>query len=338
MSKNLILSTTSVVTTLILIEIFIRFFSFAPKIHRIAPAINESSYEYSSNPKLGYVMKKNYKNNHNPDLHESFPKTNNIGFRDHDRKYKKNKQRFILLGDSVVAGHGIREISNLIGPQLEVLLSLQKIEVISMGIGGFCTEGEIELFEQEGLPLSPDKLLLVFVENDYHNLNGQVEHYRIKRSEVSKFLFSHSHLFRGLALRLDLFSYRSDLDPNSRSASMQNYLAENNVKKGLSRLVELMKSHPFSSKVFIWPHFSKSDIIDNNIDANGFLPVEEIAKNLSIHTIRLSVFFQQHWKNNHHRSRSPKNLYTIGDGMHPNEYGAKVAAKIIKQILLNHTN
>jgi hypothetical protein len=129
----------------------VRVFRLAPEVHRLRTGVERSAYQAVENPLLGYELKANYRDDH-PNLRESFPYTNADGQRDVERRVERfpGKRRLIVLGDSVVAGHGIREIDETIPRRLERQFPSQGLEALNFGVGGYCTRAEVELLRVRG--------------------------------------------------------------------------------------------------------------------------------------------------------------------------------------------
>ncbi len=324
---------------LVPLEGVVRLSKLAPEVYRLRSGIEKSAYELSENPLLGYVMKANYRDT-NPDLHESFPYTNAHGQRDIERSYKRipHKRRVLLLGDSVVAGHGIFDLNHTLSRQLEGLFPEQNTEVLNFGIGGYCTRGEVELLRVKGLRYSPDEVILVFVENDVDDRNYQTKNYHFSRPKWAEWLFIHYATFRALAYRANLFQFRG-FDTNFEELNRK-AIGQDNVRAGLPELQRLATKHGFKTSIVIWPRFDESEVNENSFPTNPDskkLVVEEVAEDLGIPTFRLSEYFRSdHAKRcgpsadqRPHGCLNLRRLYTIGDGMHPSELGAEVGAHAI---------
>ena len=98
----------SILFALIVGELAIRLTGLAPTPIPIDLEASKSVYQRSANPIMGYELKPNY-SDRLADTHQSLPKTNSDGQRDIERAIERRPgvPRVILLGDSVVAGHGI---------------------------------------------------------------------------------------------------------------------------------------------------------------------------------------------------------------------------------------
>ena len=162
----------------------VRWFDLVPKLHRLNPGLQKTVYRFSKNPILGYVFKENYRDNQSPDLSTSYPYINAHGFRDKERTYEKPKgvTRIILLGDSVVTGaEYIEQFNNMISGKLEKTLDPSKVEVLNISVNGYCTRAEIELLKERGIKYAPDLVILVFVHNDYININADLGRADLRR-------------------------------------------------------------------------------------------------------------------------------------------------------------
>ena len=49
----------------------------------------------------------------------------------------------------------------------------EDVQVLNVATIGYCTRSEVELLRVKGLPFQPDRVVLVFVENDFDNFNRE---------------------------------------------------------------------------------------------------------------------------------------------------------------------
>lgn len=339
-----IIAAVSLVLALILSEQFVRWFHPAPTVFRFLLGGRESAYELSSNPILGYTLKANFRAD-NPDCHDTFDYTNSFGQRDIERPLERTeKHRIIMLGDSVVAGHGICGVNDTLSRKLEQLYMPAKIEVLNFGVGGYCTRAEVELLKTKGLKFKPDLALLVFVNNDYVNSNGAiVNQIRSARPRTIEWAFRKSHIFRWGGLQFNLFGLADDFDPGSRLSENSSAIGDNNVEEGIRLLAELAAQHNFEAAVLLWPYFTDWNIHEpwplDEENRGGPLPVEILAERYGIQSYRISEYFKNDFANTASQERkskyrrTPRWTYTIGDGIHPSERGAEAGAKAIIAVL-----
>jgi hypothetical protein len=83
--------------------------------------------------------------------------------RDHDLTKQAGKKRVVVLGDSMVWGHGVameKAFTELIEAELP------NVEVINAGVRGYSTDQELLWFEREGVKYDPDLVVLVLYSND----------------------------------------------------------------------------------------------------------------------------------------------------------------------------
>ncbi len=341
-----ILSFTSLFVTLFMAEHLVRWVHPAPSIFRFLLGGKESSYQLSTNPVLGYELKANVRSD-SPDCHHTFDYTNTIGQRDKERTPDTPNvtRRIVMLGDSVVAGHGICKMEDTISQQLERVFNSETTEVLNFGIGGYCTRAEVELLKVKGLQFRPQEVVVIFVNNDYINSNGSIlSQIKAQRPAWLEYAFRKSHIVRWLCLHFDIDDFRKDFDPKQRASANQNALGDSNIADGMALLSQLAAEHTFKVQVFLWPYFTDRGIeeprpIDSRGDT-GPLLIETIARNYGIPSYRLSPFFKDDF-DKFKASRttkpgkkiSPRWTYTIGDGIHPSERGAETAARAIAAIL-----
>lgn len=321
-----------------LAEVLTRWSGLTPEIKPIWLSKDDNVYKRSDNAVLGFELKANYRGDAGSNVRSHFD-TNSHGQRDIERLVTRDAEtrRVILLGDSVVEGHGLTLVDDTMSRQLEQLYPDGDTEVLNFGVSGYCTRAEIELLEVKGLKFSPDIVVLVFVENDFDNFNPETfALQRDDRSDWAKRLFVDSHVFRATCLSLDLFSFRSDFDPAKWN---QHAIGDNNVVDGLERYSRLSRAHDFVPLIAIWPRFENASIDDVHPlpGDSGDLVIERLAASQRIRSVRLSEYFERDYALRD-QSLSPRLLYTVGDGMHPSIEGSRIAAKALKDVLTNVEN
>ena len=367
LARKLLLCACSALLAVGVCEITFRLMGLAPAVHRIRPRDKKSAFRCSNNLILGYVFKENHREG--DDVY-----TNSHGQRDIERSYAKppGRKRILVLGDSVVAGTGIRDLNDTISRQLEKLYVNENVEVLNFGVDGYCTRAEVELLKVRGLKYQPDLVILVFTINDYFNINMDMQRIRHDRPGFVEWLFIRSHLFRFMCLKMNWFGFFHQqafenvpvdliqpnnvmratiekLDRESRSPTIKKYLdamGDNNVEDGLRLLRELSGEHGFGVLMAIWPHFHGQDILDGEsrgaydyghdisaVDEDTPLTIEGIAGQNGIRAFRLSGYFRSHLKTHPSAAEDAEKYYTNDDGMHPSPGGARVAAEALKAIL-----
>ena len=332
---KVLLAAGAALTAVAVAELFVRVRGLVPAFKAMVLDNQASVYKRSTNPILSFELKANYRNP-DADLNESYPSTNAHGQRDIERTIEnpKGAVRILLLGDSVVEGHGIRELDQTISRQLEMLDPDGKSEVLNFGVSGYCTLAEVELLRTKGISFQPDIVILLFVENDFENFNREAFELgrAVDRPELIEWLFARSDLFRLLCVQYNLFQFGSDTDPVDWN---QQAIGDDNVVKGLKRLYQLSESHDFRVLIAIWPEFTDAGILDRGFmpDEHDELIIERLGSMHGFDTVRLSDFFE--------RDRTftggpvnPRLHYTIGDRQHPSPEGCRLAAEALWTTLL----
>ena len=312
-------------------ELVVRGLDWAPQVKSIDLNESKSVYKRSTNSVMGFELKANYRDDQ-ADLSMSYPRTNAHGQRDIERSIEKNPgvRRIILLGDSVVEGHGIRNIDDTISRQIEMLYEDGSTEVLNFGVSGYCTLAEVELLRVKGLNFRPDIVLLVFVGNDFDNFNREAFELGtpFDRPNVIKQLFVNSHLFRMSCLRLNLFHYGAEHDPMTWNKQA---IGDNNVVVGLKQLRQLARDHDFDVVILVWPHFLDDRIIYNEMIGDE-LVIERLGRMNGFACVRLSKYFEID-RSSHESPVNPRLRYTLGDKFHPSREGCRIAARAIQEIL-----
>ena len=322
----LLLALASAAAGLLVAEGAVRLAGLAPELHRIDVRPGSSAYRLSDDVRLGYELIPNFRGPASSD-HFTFDYVNAHGFRDRERTLAKppGARRVLVLGDSVVAGHGLARREDTIPAQLE--RRLPGLEVLNMGVGGYCTGGEVRLLEVRGLAWASDVVVIVYVENDTDDLNSQlielVQQERSARPAWTQDLFVSSALFRFVAVRLDLWDLRRLAQLPRRIEQHMDALAPDNVRSGLKRLAELAREHHFEVLVALWPRFHAAGV------SEPAGPGEVAAREHGLRVLRLSDAFRRT-----PCETTPAKCFTTGDGMHPNVRGAAVAADALAKELV----
>ena len=329
---KLALALAAIFVALLIGELIVRAFGAVPPVRPLWASSRKCIYQRADNPLLSIELKPNFRDP-DPDLTRTYERTNAHGLRDRPRSIPKPEgvRRILLLGDSVVEGHGIPE-SQTIAHQWEALYEDGRTEVLNLGISGYITRSEVELLEVKGLQFDPDVVVLVFVANDFQNfiVEALPLDTQVVRPNWSKHLFVESHLFRLLAIRFNLYDFGINTAPLQRNRSA---IGDNNVVDGLARLRELAVEHGFEPLIAIWPWLT-NDAIRNMFpmpDGDGDLVIERLARMYDISSVRLSRYFDEH--RDRYDVPDPRLAYSIGDGMHPSQKGCTVAAEALKRIV-----
>lgn len=100
-------------------------------------------------------------------------RTNSQGFRgnrEYSLKKPSNIFRIIVLGDSVVLGHGVADDKTFSAVLEKKLSQERRTEVINMGVSGFGTAEELIQFRNTGLKYDPDLVIIGYFPNDPYNI------------------------------------------------------------------------------------------------------------------------------------------------------------------------
>ena len=152
-------------------------------------------FQKSNNPVLFYEPK--------PGFSKGAVQINSHGFR--DREYDLSKPadttRIIVLGDSVIWGHGI-VLADTFAKQLEDLLNDRlddNYEVLNFGVSGYSLQQEVEQYIDQASRFKPDIAILGLCINDslYSSVEGDYF------AAESGGLFSKSYLLDSLLVKID---------------------------------------------------------------------------------------------------------------------------------------
>ena len=311
-------------------EIGVRLLRLVPPVHAIWVSDDDSFYERSTNPVLNYRIKPSFQRM----THSGQATSNEHGFRDQPRTQHKpaDVRRILLLGDSVVEGINYVDDENTISRHLERLYPDSRTEVLNLGTSGYCTLAEVTLLQEHGLAFQPDLVVLLFVENDYNNFNPEhtVAGGVRDRPAWAKRLFVASHLYRYLSLRFNWFGFADESDPTTWNRKA---IGRNNVVDGLRRLRELANENKFDVMIVPWPVFEDRSIDHPNTEGSKPLIIERLAAMNGLPARRIDTAFDSGWRSISPLPNPRKHFTVRGDGMHPNNLGSAMAAKLIHAII-----
>ncbi len=328
----------AILAALLLAECYARITSLPPAFINLSVGGQNSAYKLSENRILGYEMKPGYRDPDDPNLNDSFPRVNSIGFRDAERSVEKSSFRILMLGDSVLAGHGIRNIDDLISRKLESRLKSRgyDLEVLNFGVGGYATYAEIELLRLKGILFDPDLVIILFIQNDFELFGYQLHHYKPEKEKgVLKYLLTNLRLFRYLAFRYDLFGVAYKYDPEYRVAVSREMGLRTGMREHMGNFLTLSNEHGFKPLVAYWPKFPEekgADAFELSPWRENFDQLSPITDSLGIELVDMAPFFEEDYRRKG-MPDSPSGFYTRGDGMHPVEPGMDAGAAILEQIL-----
>lgn len=295
-------------------------------------------YRLSDDPILRYEYRSNYVGTEAdlPDFDQGWA-TNSNGFR--DREYPRDKPagvtRILVLGDSIVAGNGIRSAEDVFVKRLERLLNApsgrQRYEVLNLGVGGYQTYQEVELLRVKGLAYHPDIVLVAFCLNDFDafadggvydallQLNPQFNPAR----RPSGFWRTATKVSRLAFLIYHRWFARGPLDTSAAHYARDVLHGKDPVTAGLHLLAQLQEANRFHALVFIVPAF---DAAFSRYRYQGIHDRVKAAAQPYPHVavIDLLSTFQ---------AVSDDAVRFGLDNAHPNEYGHGVIAEAIVRVL-----
>jgi hypothetical protein len=138
-----------------------------------------SYYEYVSDYMRNMLPDEKLKYRHKPSWETQYGDVlityNERGLRDRPILPKSQDEfRILALGDSATFGWGVSQ-DQIFTSRLERILQdrfQRTVRVINSGVGGYNTVQEVTYFNNEGLTLQPDLVMLTYVENDIEENKG----------------------------------------------------------------------------------------------------------------------------------------------------------------------
>ncbi len=170
-SLNLLLTIIAVVFSLIVVELFLRF--YVPVTYRQPPKLlpnnvwRELLHRPSQVPGLAYELAPNREKH----SHGAIIRTNSYGMRD-DEPLPKNDAsvgRIAVLGDSFTFGFGVpgdHTYPNVLERLLDKRVDGRRFEVLNFGVGGYSTYDEALVFKHKAISWDLDLVIIGYVFND----------------------------------------------------------------------------------------------------------------------------------------------------------------------------
>lgn len=163
--KNFALLVASTLFSLLLGELALRLFTPAPT------TFNHHQLYCEHDPLLGWRKRPNTEGHHHTGEYNVVEKMNSQGFRggEHARPKPAGTRRILFLGDSFAEGYTVAFdslFSEIMQARLQADCPSRPLEVINTGTGGYSTDQEVLLFEQQGKSYQPDDVVLMFCTND----------------------------------------------------------------------------------------------------------------------------------------------------------------------------
>ena len=171
------------------------------------------------------------------------------GWRDYEYPYKKNEGvfRIAMLGDSCLFGWGIKmeeTTPKVLERQLNRQFSPRKYEVLNLGVPGYNTAMEVELFYRKSLAYSPDMVILHFFDNDYDLplfMKKPMNYSSLRKFYLFDFIYARYQTLQGRQNEDAIDDPNYDENP----AVLEQFQEMSGVRgftKAMMRLVELAKA------------------------------------------------------------------------------------------------
>lgn len=156
-------------------------------------------FKKSDNPILFYEPK--------PKFSKGAVQINGHGFRDREYEVEKPEDttRIVVLGDSVIWGHGI-VLADTFAKQLETMLNKRlagKYEVLNFGVSGYSLQQEVEQYIDRARRFEPDIAILGLCINDSLYSSEEGDFFASQNGG----LFSKSYLLENLFVKIDQVLY-----------------------------------------------------------------------------------------------------------------------------------
>lgn len=322
--RNCLLALVGMVLALGTGELVTRYFELAPEISEV----HNIALRLSRNPLLGYEPRPSQNE------HPITILANSKGFVDAERTYEKPTDTFrvIVLGDSITASHRLKSYKAGFTFMLETSLRSRgyKVEFINLGVVGYNTQQEVELYKSVGRQYNGDLILLAYCLNDSEHHDGHILA-SLKRLQAKSFGENTvaEHEYSPFVLKsklLLLISYRLRLlfAPQKVASNLETEqsTSKNTVEDSLRELKQIANSEGRRMGLVVFPYFRK---LEQYAFQQEHESIEKLSVELEIPYLDLYSAFMQ-------CSNGDASLVSFGR-FHPNIQGHACAAKAIEQWL-----
>ncbi len=285
--------------------------------------------------------------------HGSKVRVNSLGFRgkDYSLEKPKNTKRIVLLGDSFAFGAGAAE-EVILPTQLENMLDQKyadtHIQVLNLGVSDYNTDDQLALFQEKGIALEPDLVVLLYVMNDIEikseylddsknnkkqpseskkQSNGNTRQYRNPLYGIVNTLRSQSHFLAYLAPRVASLGRTLGFDLPS-SGSFYSEAFANDVegwkrsKNALREIHSICKKNEIRFALVLFPLMTNFN--DSYPAKKSHEIIQEFAQNENIPFLDLLP---------HYMGKNARTLWVSPTDGHPNEEGHRIAAEAFTRFL-----
>src|SRR5260370_17321144 len=170
LARIIFVSVPGFVLALVFIEVALRVFGYTPYY------LTAKAFEPSQVADMVYELRPGFEG-----LYASAPiSINALGFRAHETadEIGRSEVRIVVVGDSVAFGQGVRDGETLAAQLVARLRSrlTTSVAVVNLGVPGYDTCQEYGIFRERAVPLKPQDVLLIYVDNDTDPPSIQVEY------------------------------------------------------------------------------------------------------------------------------------------------------------------
>ena len=355
--KKTSLSVSSLLITLIALEIALRLYGYNP------PAYWRRGTDLALRPSLYPELKYELTPGASVRAWGADIKINSQGFRGPEPSSDPATERVIVLGDSITFGNSLA-LEDTFPFQLQKRLVSQqrKVEVLNFGVGGYDTLQEVSLLEIRGLKYHPNLVVVAYCLNDVGIASMSLESIRrtqqLQNSDFS-FLYE-SRLVQLISESVETIrtknwekhvnnpavfrsEYANQIDPigddESELLDLMNQSPKwpsstwygdrdrvGRLRFGFRRLTRLSKENDFRVVIMIIPLLQNKDGAYSHHAAHRIVEME--ARRAGFDTIDLTDEFL--------RAGMGNLTLLLGDIIHPNKTGHMIMADSLSAFITDH--
>lgn len=337
---NILLSLASLIFSLIGAELYLRW-NPTPYVYAMTRHVVQHTHsEPITHPVLGYIPKANLIKPFRNREFDTTIRINSQNMRDQEYALEKPEgvKRIVVVGDSFIFGWGVEENQRV----TEILENhyFTNVEVLNLGVSGYCSDEELEWLKFRGLAFKPDRVL--FFTSDLplscHNQYKFVNHrlYWADSPELTWWVQMRSWLLRNIYLisffdysvadilqKMQSFFIKHEIVPNHFNATEKSPPWEETILEELSALTQ---SHGFKTVIVFFP--TRQELMQPGSQSQNIPAFAKACQDKGLAFLDLTPILKDYW----FRGKLPYFKYDD----HWNRYGHEAAAEAILRFLMTN--
>lgn len=298
------------------------------------------SHPYAEHPDRGHTHKPSFAGRWDG----SWYGTDSRGFRgpEHPSERVAGELRVVCLGDSCTFGKGVRELDSWprqLEARLREALPGRTVNVFNLGVNGYAGKEYRSIFEESGVALEPDLVVIGYNLNDFENVLRSADVATFQESGARQLIpgwvrdaMSRSALYRWARSHYYHRNRRRDWEraeafARSAAADEQDPEVWERQRGHIEGIRTAAASVGAEVAVFLFPY--ESQVYLEEYDRTPIVQLGNLCETLGIPF----VSFEAEFRAAAHAQDPPLELFLRGDRYHPRPQGYAIAAEAVHELL-----